>query len=65
MSGMRRELNIPVLPTGEGGVPRITKVLIANRGEIACRVISSCKKLGITAVAVFTDAYLHRLMDER
>jgi Biotin carboxylase, N-terminal domain len=49
------ELNLPPLPTDGEGRPRITKILIANRGEIACRVIDSCKKLGITSVAVFTD----------
>ena len=32
------------------------KLLIANRGEIACRVIRSAKKLGIKTVAVFSDA---------
>ena len=32
------------------------KLLIANRGEIACRVIRSAKKLGIRTVAVFSDA---------
>lgn len=49
------DLNLPPLPTDGEGRPRITKILIANRGEIACRVIDSCKKLGITSVAVFTD----------
>ena len=33
-----------------------TKILIANRGEIACRVIKTAKKMGIWTVAVYSDA---------
>ena len=33
-----------------------TKILIANRGEIACRVIKTAKKMGIRTVAVYSDA---------
>jgi 3-methylcrotonyl-CoA carboxylase alpha subunit len=44
------------------------RVLIANRGEIACRVIATCHRLGIHTIAIFSEADRHarhvRLADE-
>ncbi|MGG7568470.1 acetyl-CoA carboxylase biotin carboxylase subunit [Rhodovulum sp. DZ06] len=37
------------------------KILIANRGEIACRVIKTARKMGIQTVAVYSDADKHAL----
>ncbi|MEP0722477.1 MAG: biotin carboxylase N-terminal domain-containing protein, partial [Marinomonas sp.] len=34
----------------------LKKILIANRGEIACRVIKTAKKMGIQTVAIYSDA---------
>ena len=37
------------------------KILIANRGEIAVRIIRACKELGIETVAVYSKADEHAL----
>ncbi len=37
------------------------KILIANRGEIAVRIIRACKELGITSAAIYSDADKHSL----
>lgn len=37
----------------------INKILIANRGEIACRVIKTARKMGIETVAVYSDIDKH------
>ena len=42
--------------TGGKSRAMFKKILIANRGEIACRVIKTARKMGIATVAVYSDA---------
>jgi acetyl/propionyl-CoA carboxylase alpha subunit len=41
----------------------IRKLLIANRGEIACRIIRTCREIGIATVVVYSEpsTSAHRL----
>ena len=39
----------------------LKKILIANRGEIACRAIRACREMGIRSVAIYSQADRHSL----
>jgi acetyl-CoA carboxylase biotin carboxylase subunit len=54
MVAIKRKGTATLLPGGED--PLFKKILIANRGEIALRVILACKEMGIQTVAVYSEA---------
>ncbi|KAK4949983.1 hypothetical protein LTR10_011825 [Elasticomyces elasticus] len=53
-SHSRPPLFVAQLPS-DSGSRTINRVLIANRGEIACRIIATCRKLGLTSIAIYAE----------
>lgn len=51
----RKPLFVAQLPLGEDGKPLIKRVLIANRGEIACRIIATCRKLHVKSISLYVQ----------
>ncbi len=51
----RPPLFVAQLPSGTDDRRQIRRVLIANRGEIACRIIATCRKLDITSIAIYAE----------
>lgn len=48
--------------TSAGRYPKtFDKLLIANRGEISCRIQRTCRKMGIKTVAIYSDADIHSM----
>ncbi|KEZ46393.1 Propionyl-CoA carboxylase [Scedosporium apiospermum] len=60
-----RDLFVVNLPVDSSGLPKIRKSLITNRGEIACRIIATCRKLNVVSVAIYTveDAQSRHVSD--
>src|SRR5207248_5798308 len=54
-----------VRPLPELVPPMFSKVLIANRGAIACRIIRTLRALGVSPIAVFSEADRHTRHVER
>ncbi|KIW26168.1 uncharacterized protein PV07_09284 [Cladophialophora immunda] len=51
----RPPLFVAQLPSSSHGRRQIQRVLIANRGEIACRIIATCRKLDLTSIAIYAQ----------
>src|SRR5690554_6805357 len=60
---LRRYVGPPRSPTEERDV--IKKILIANRGEIAVRIVRACAEMGIRSVAIYSDADRYALHVKR
>lgn len=58
-------LFVAPLPLDNAGSPRLHRLLIANRGEIACRIIETCRKLNITSIAIYVEEYVSNLSGAR
>ncbi|OAP55004.1 hypothetical protein AYL99_10704 [Fonsecaea erecta] len=54
-TSQRLPLFVAQLPPSSHGRRRIQRVLIANRGEIACRIIATCRRLDLTSVAIYAQ----------
>jgi len=49
------------LKSFDSGLSVIKKILVANRGEIAVRIVRACSEMGIKSVAIYSDADRHAL----